>query len=229
MFSPLSPWIDRSHPLPERFYDPNRSSIIDQPNVDWDVWVGLEEVAELHQASSLKWISFKQSRRRTDEYLSKADPIISGLSGGWLDREEKSMIVEKLGEPPKPCLPIYIISTEEGGKEVIAYVGKTKSNSRFAGGHSAALKLLAPSYSSMIKRIYRCSVWFNFNDEYISLEWIQPESLALKLLDSIESQLIFNFQPPLNTDKKKKDRSVYNFTLQLQNMEGREFLNEVVI
>jgi len=115
------------------------------------------------------------------------------------------MILEQIGEPPIPCLPIYIITCTDEKEETIVYIGKTKNDNRFTGGHTAALKLLSPEFENKKKKIYRCAIWFHFNDEYIVLDWIRPEELALEILDSIESQLIYHFKPMLNTNKKNKN------------------------
>lgn len=99
---------------------------------------------------------------------------------------------------------------DDSGEELV-YVGKTKNTSRFNGGHSAALKLHAPEYSNKQKKIYRSTVWFHNDEEYISLDWIQPEALAHELLDSIESHLIYQFQPSLNIEKKIKPTAKWEF------------------
>lgn len=131
--------------------------------------------------------------------------------GGSLDRWKQEEILTKLGEAPLPSLPIYLISCGDGDDEELVYVGKTKNTSRFYGGHSAALKLHAPEFQSKSKHIYRCTTWFFIDNEYISLDWIQPEQVALDILDSIESQLIYWLQPPLNTHKKREILQGGNF------------------
>jgi len=224
--SPLTSWIDRKHPLPARFYTPGH---VDIPDDKWATWLGLEEVSPLHLADSLEWLGLKESRRITAQYLSDAGSLISGLSGAWLDGEEREWILEDLGAPPEPCLPIYIITTGDGNSEQAVYIGKSKTNSRFSGGHSAALKLHAPVYRRLRKRIYRCSIWFHDNRDYIALEWMEPESLALEFLDSIESQLIFKFKPPLNTLKKNNYCATKPVLLHIQNFSGRRFIDDTII
>jgi hypothetical protein len=180
-------------------------------------------------ADSLMWRGLKESRQITDEYLSEASDLISGLSGGWLDSEEREMILSQLGNPPEPCLPIYIITIGDRGSERVVYVGKSKTNSRFNGGHAAALKLHAPSYQNLRKRIYRCSLWFHDSRDYIALEWMKPESLALEFLDSIESQLIFHFKPELNTLKKSNYCATKPVCFHIQNLAGRRFIDDEII
>lgn len=200
MFNPLAGWLDRRHPIPQRFYTPGH---IDTPNTDWCAWLSIEESADLHQVNKMQWLSLRDARVITNEYLEKASEAIRGLDGGWLDTWEQERIRSEVGAPPNPSLPIYLISCGEGESEQLVYVGKTKNTSRFSGGHTAALKLHAPEYNGKPKRIYRCTAWFHYNEEYISLDWVQPEATALELLDSIESQLIYWLKPPLNTEKKK--------------------------
>lgn len=223
MLKPLSSWINRTHPLPVRFYT---TGYIDTPKDDWSVWLSIEEATPLHLAQEMKWLSLKDSRKNTENYLSSASDLIQGLEGGWLDRWERNRILEELGEPPLPSLPIYLITCHDGIKEKLVYVGKTKNTSRFNGGHAAALKLHSPSYEGQRKKIYRATVWFHDDDSYISLDWIQPELLALELLDSVESHLIFSFQPELNIDKRKKRLSKWDFYIHIQNFLDGGFLND---
>lgn len=223
MFKPLSSWINRTYPLPERFYTPG---YVDKPKDDWSVWLSIEEVAPLYLAQEMQWLSLRDSREKTEEYLSSASDLINGLEGGWLDRWEQDQILKELGDPPLPSLPIYLITCHDGTEEKIVYVGKTKNTSRFNNGHTAALKLHSPIYDGRIKKIYRATAWLHDDDSYISLDWIQPESLALDLLDSIESHLIYNLQPELNTDKKKKRLSRWGFYIHIQNFLDGGFLND---
>lgn len=226
MLNPLAGWLNRRHPIPRRFYTPEQ---IDTPSTDWCVWLSIEESVPLHNVNSMQWLSLRDARVLTEKYLESASEEIRGLSGGWLDRWEQEKIKTTLGEPPKPSLPIYLISCGNGNDENLVYVGKTKNTSRFTGGHAAALKLHAPEYDNKPKNIYRCTPWFHFNDEYIALDWIQPEETALQLLDSIESQLIYWLQPPLNTDKKKTNSAKWNFHIHIQNLNCGKFLNDTFI
>lgn len=226
MYKPLSAWINRTHPISERFYTPN---YIDIPKDDWFVWLSIEEVALLHLAPKMRWLGLKESRATTKSYLDEASKLVNGLDGGWLDGEERELILEKLGEPPLPSLPIYLITCSDGKKEELVYVGKTENKSRFSGGHSASLKLHNPKYAGKVKKIYRSTVWFYNNDEYISLDWVQPERLAIDLLDSTESHLIYNFQPELNIAKKKKKYAKWDFSIHIQNSLDGSFLNDTFI
>lgn len=226
MINPLESWLRGSHPIPRRFYT---SKVADLPNSEWCAWLSIEECAPLHQVNSMNWLSLRQARIETNCYLNSAAELIGGLEGGRLDREEQVQIIGQLGAAPLPSLPIYLISCGEDENEQLVYVGKTKNVSRFSGGHAVALKLHAPEYQSKPKRVYRSTIWFHFNDEYISLDWIHPEKLALKILDSIESQLIYAFQPALNTHKKKANLALWDFRIHIQNFQRGHFLNDTFL
>jgi len=227
MLSPLSGWIKRNHPIPERFYN---GLFEDRPDTEnWLAWLTIEESSMLHEVNKLEWISLKDSIKLTSDYLDKCSDLINGLDGGWLDGEEQIEIMEEIGEPPLPCLPIYLITVSDKQSEKLVYIGKTKSSSRFSGGHTAALKLHAPRYKNKKKTVYRCSIWFHFNDEYIVLDWLKPNALALNILDSFESQLIFEFQPELNIYKKKKRTSEFEFSIQIENIIDQGFLNNIFV
>ena len=225
MFLPLSAWINAEQPLPKRFLVDNHQ---DQFDETWLCWVVLEQVAELHKVNELNWVSLTASRLATKKYLNESAKVLGSIDeDGWLDKEEGFWIREELGEPPHPCLPIYIITVGSNETERVVYVGKTKSASRFTGGHSTALKLHAPEYDGLKKSIYRCSVWFDIDDEYVAIDWIEPESLALNLFDSVESQLIYDLQPELNIDKRKKitSKCLLN-SIHIQNLSSTEILND---
>ncbi|MCK5450861.1 MAG: hypothetical protein KAI70_03760 [Candidatus Omnitrophica bacterium] len=226
MFKPLSPWSKGKQPLPERLYGKIKD---DNPDESWDVWISMEEMGPIYKAKEMDWLSLKDSRDRTQQYLKEASELINGLEGGWLDGEERLMLFKELGEPPKPCLPLYIITCGKGKEEKVVYAGITKNSSRFKGGHLASLKLHHPKYEGKLKRVYRCSIWFHFNGEYIFLDWIQPDSVAVELLDSIESQFIYHFQPELNTRKKKKNYTKWEFSIHIQNFLKEAFLNDTFI
>ncbi len=223
---PLSAWINKRHPLPERFYN---KEFKDKPNNEWSVWVTLEEKGPIYKAHGMNWQSLEESIYKTQYYLSEADLLINGLEGGWLDSEEQTIILNELGKPPMPCLPLYLITCGDGKDEKIAYIGETKNTKRFNGGHLSALKLHHPKYDNKSKNIYRCSIWFHFNDEYIVLDWIQPKELALKILRSIESQFIFHFQPELNINKKNKNHTTWDFYIHIQNFLENGFLKDTFV
>jgi hypothetical protein len=222
MFKPLSAWINRTHPLPARFYT---HGIVDKPSCEWGTWLTLEEFGPLYKAHKMKWLGLKEARAITKDYLDNASDLICGLGGGWLDNEERMWILDQLGEPPIPSLPIYLITCKDSFEEKVVYVGKTQNRTRFNGGHSASLKLHAPKFDGKEKNVYRCSIWFHNGSEYLSLDWIQPECLACEILNSVESQLIFYFQPELNVFKRKSKCNKWDFYIHIQNFLEGQFLN----
>lgn len=226
MYKPLQQWINGKKQIPTRFYTKNYS---DLPTNEWCTFLYIDECSPLHLVNDMDWISMKKSRDLTDTYLESASELINGLEGGWLDRWEREEIITNLGYPPKPSLPIYLITYGDNECEQLVYVGKTTNTSRFNRGHSIALKLHAPEYFNKTKHIYRATVWFYFNDEYISLDWIQPFDLASEILDSIESQIIYSLQPQLNIQKRKKEYTKWKFYIHIQNFTVRPFLNDEFI
>lgn len=228
MFRPLLNWINRKISLPERFY---KKDFIDIPKDEWSVWISIEEVAPLYLAKNMNWLGLKESRAITEKYLELASEIINCelKDCGLIDREEREWILDNIGAPPIPSLPLYLITISDENEEKLVYVGKTENKSRFSGGHSAALKLHNPKYNNKLKKIYRATIWFHDNNEYISLDWIKPEKLALDLLDSIESHLIYSFQPELNTAKMKKKYVKWDFYIHIQNFLEEGFLNDEFI
>ena len=224
MFLPLSAWVDAKLSLPERFL---LGCYQDTFGDNWFGWVVLEEVSPLHEVNTLNWVSLEESREATKKYIADSSALDGIDDVSDLDREQGRLVIEELGDPPYPCLPIYCIAVGEGENERIVYIGKTKSSSRFSGGHSAALKLHDPAYKDLNKTIYRCSIWFRVNEEYVAIDWIEPSLLSLELLDSIESQLIYNLQPELNVGKRSKATAKYQLeSLHIQNFSGTKILND---
>jgi hypothetical protein len=213
--SPLYAWVNKHIALPERFRlepDAEGSAATDASSREWSVSVALDEAVPLHAIAGATWRSLSETRRRTNEYLKQADTLIDGLWGGRLDSEERDLILSTLGQPPAFCLPIYIVSVGEGEEEQVVYVGKTRSSTRFANGHSVGLKLHHPQYDQLVKTVYRCSVLLDVHDEYVALEWVEPEALAEEILDRVESVLIHALQPSLNVAKRRRpgvDRPVH--------------------
>lgn len=221
---PLHAWVTRRQPLPSRFYNPWEGDTID---ATWLCWVTIEEKLALHEADEATWQSLEESRARTNEYLTAASQIINGLEGAWLDNEEALMVREELGDPPLPTLPIYMIGLEKEGKcgEPV-YVGITRTNSRFAGGHKAALRLHDPQYNGCTKYLYRAAVWFHNGNEYLPLEWLQPDATANTILESIESQLIYDLKPAINERKKNRECATVPLEIHIENFCGDEFLRD---
>jgi hypothetical protein len=220
---PLEEWVNGRAFTPQRFVE---SNYIDTPNNNWISWVSMEDKNPLYKANKLEWLSLNESITKTIDYMEEVDNLLfGGIYEGSLDNEDALQIRQEIGMPPKQCCPIYFITVGTGESERVVYIGKTKSASRFKGGHSVALKLHNPKYNGLEKSIYRASIWFYFNDDYLALDWIKPTSLAEDIFDSIESQLIYDFQPELNTDKKSKNLAKWHFGLQIESHLPGKFLH----
>ncbi|MGM3160257.1 hypothetical protein ACS25C_05650 [Dickeya undicola] len=225
IYIPLQAWYEGRKCLSLRFFGQNVS---DNPSNDWCAWLSIQECCPLHQVNSLSWVGLHEARKNTTSFLEKVRDEFNGELPVLIYGEKKEIIKKKFGIPPKPSLPIYLISCSnmDDTNEHIVYVGKTVNSKRFIGGHSAALKLLNPKYNNMKKRLYRATPWFYDGKDYISLDWINPTSLAVELLDFIESHLIYNLKPELNTSKKKNEDTRHYFYLHIQNFLSTGFLND---
>lgn len=225
IYIPLQAWFEGRRFLSQRFLGKNGS---DNPSSDWGAWLSIQECCPLHQVNSLSWIGLYEARKNTDSFLESVKNEFNGNIPLLITEKERLIIGKKSGVPPKPSLPIYLISCSnmDDTNEHIVYIGKTVNSKRFIGGHSAALKLLDPKYNNMKKRLYRATPWFYDGKDYISLDWINPASLAIELLDFIESHLIYNLKPELNTSKKKNQDTRYSFYLHIQNFLSTGFLND---
>ncbi len=205
--------LERKFPLPSYKY-------LETAKIDLEYGGFLSPVARyhLHEAVNLKPQSLSQSWQNNHDYIEEAMAITKNPEGNWLDNEEVCMIREEIGEPPLPCCPIYFVTIGKGKSEEIVYIGKTSSNSsRFAGGHSVALKLHSPKYNGYQKLIYQCLIiLLDNNKDYLPLEWISPLSEANAILESIESQLIYEFKPEFNIQKKINYCAKHPFHIHIQ-------------
>ncbi|QDU54159.1 hypothetical protein [Aeoliella mucimassa] len=219
---PLQAWGNGHEPLPKRFYLPAKPDHIDSR---WCCWVNLEEVLPLHLAAEAHWQGMDESRACTSDYLERASEEIGGLCGGWLDHEESHLLRQYLGEPPLPCLPIYFIALERDGTySEPLYIGITSSSCRFANGHKAALWLHDDKYAGYRKVLFRAAVWFHDGTQYLPLEWMLPHALAAEMLESIESQLIYDYQPVMNERKRANDCATKPIDIHLQSYAGSDFI-----
>lgn len=219
--SPLASWLSRKAPL-LGFKEAGQN----EPVTELGAFVGLDRVVAVHEILGLPAESLAQSWTRTREYVESSLRLIDG-DGGWLDKEEVEMILRNVGQPPAHCYPIYVFSVGSGKEERAVYVGKTSSTTaRFAGGHSAAVRLHDPKYDGMLKRVYRGCVMFLTEEEYLPLEWISPLAAAEKLLACVEATLIFGLQPELNTLLRREFDHTISLTVQVENHCGTGFLND---
>lgn len=227
MFNQLHAWLDRRQQLPARFE--TNPSPPDALGHHLLTFLTIEEEIVFHEIAEANWRSLAEAAMETTQYLAGVRQTL----GGTLDIEDlddKAEILLYNGLPPLNSLPIYLISLRASGEhERIVYIGKTSAASRFGGGHSAAIKLLNPKYKDYEKIVYRCSVTIS-TDEYILLEWINPLAMAEKILDDLESQLIYNFQPIFNTQKKKISYAKFPTTIHIQNaIRTKRFLHDEII
>lgn len=230
--SPLYAWVNKLAALPLRFSlapDEDGLPVLDKDATEWSVSVALDEAVPLHAITQVKWRSLAETRRETAAYLTRAEGLIDGLWGGRLDSEEHALIQTTLGQPPEFCLPIYMVSVRADADERVVYVGKTCSSTRFANGHRVGLKLHHPAYAHLEKTVYRCSVLLDIHDEYVALEWVEPEALAQKMLDCVESVLIHALQPELNVAKRKRPTVDLPVHIHVQNYANSEFLDGLTL
>ena len=222
---PLEQWLNRKASIPARFYQKAGQDIID---AGWGAGILLQECNPLHEADSIAWMGLNRARNETDEYLEKAAILIGGLGGGWLDRDEREMIERELGQPPLPCLPIYMVSIKKDTEEQLVYIGLTEGEKRFSNGHKVALSLHAPEFAGYTKHIYQCSIVLvqEKDEDYLSVEWLDPVLVASELIDSVESQLIFEFKPRFNHSKVNNYRATMPLCLHLQNSHSSTFMND---
>jgi hypothetical protein len=193
--------------------------------------MGIEEKMALHEVGSAVWESLAENASRTLTYIREAIKILG--SDQVEEEHDKKMVIRKLGQPPAPSRPIYIITTREGSDESIVYVGKTTAANRFSRGHSVAIKLNDPKYKDCEKLVYRCSVTILLGDDHVALEWIDPVDVAEQILNDVESCLIYEFQPSLNSQKKKRNLATHQSSIHIQNvlesLRPNSFLNDYII
>ncbi|MGR3761917.1 hypothetical protein ACUXV3_17595 [Roseobacteraceae bacterium NS-SX3] len=145
---------------------------------------------------------------------------------GWLSREDAWEIENELGVPPLVTNPMYFMSVKNKTEERLVYVGKTSSKrSRFSGGHAAITKIHNPKYDGFEKGLYLASLMFYDDFDYLPIEYIRELDRAEKLLSSIEAQIIYDFQPELNTSHKKSFGSHWPIQVLFENsVNGSTFL-----
>ena len=89
--------------------------------------------------------------------------------------------------------------------ERVVYVGKTFAGHRFRSGHHSITKLLRPQYEGLEKWLYLARLVFRQAEgTELPLEWIWragPSSSAAP--KAAEGQLIFSFDPELNSRKER--------------------------
>ena len=201
MYTQIDAWLDRRLPLPGIFANPEAI----KRDSYWLSFLTIEEEVPLHEIRSVSWQSVRDSAREIQRYVIEAIQINGSDQIEEID--DKRRIIELLGPPPLIAAPIYLIVTRCTGLDSVVYIGKTKTNKRFASGHGVALKLHDKKFENCEKLVFRCSVTlicaklFSF-DDWTLIEWTPP-IIAEDILDDIESHLIFWLQPELNVYKKR--------------------------
>lgn len=229
----LSYWIDVKREIPNLI-----NYVKKEPIFEIGYFLSLDICKPIHRVLEIDNQSLKKSWESTNFYIESALKIVSNVykeehlfnrNAVNIDKELVFEIKEQLGQPPTHCYPIYLVTVGNGNEERIVYIGKTSSNNnRFIGGHRVALKLHEPKYFNLEKKVYfGCIMLLDENKDYLPLEWIQPIDKALRILDNIESGLIYYYSPELNTQKTKKNYSKINVNLHIQNFTNvTNFLND---
>ena len=197
-FRPLSSWLTEKSTL-----SPNSFYLNDEITLSMGVFIALDVAIDLHLANTIVTGTLENSWEENQSYIKKVCEIVNADRDNSfdLDGEEKLIILEELGEPPESSYNIYFITIYYNEfEERVVYIGKTNSKiGRFSNGHSAALKLHDPKYSSYKKRVYFGTITLLSKDgEYVPLEFITPFSKAKRYLNGTEAFLIHCLKPELN-------------------------------
>lgn len=228
-FTPLLRWLQRGSNSEVLIYKGKS-----QPNFELGGFVTLDKPLPVYKSQEIAAESLETSWNNFNKYMSDAMELLDLPIEEMvcLDNYEIDILREELGEGPSTAYPIYIITTRNKDKseERVVYIGKNSaSTQRFKGGHSALTKLHNPKYDNLEKNIYLANVILLTDEHYLPLEWIQDLSYASKILNKIESHLIYHFQPELNTNLKTKKISTYDFSFHIQNFNDTGFLNDEFI
>ncbi|BCG61139.1 hypothetical protein [Paenibacillus sp. URB8-2] len=203
-------------------------------NFEYGCYIALDVCLPLYKVMEMNAQSLEDTWVKVNDYVANSLRIITDVYGEELeinaddklrdvDREIINEIKYQLKTPPAACYPLYFISVGDGIDERLVYVGKTSSKThRFAGGHSAGLKLHAPEYEGMSKHIYFGTVVFlDNNKNYMPLEFIQPFEDAKNLLSNLEAGLIFNLKPELNSTYLNNSYALFDMYVNVENHSSR--------
>lgn len=231
----LIPWLKGNESItPRNFYMKNK------PNFELGAFLGIDEYIDLYKVYKFDSGNLEESWLKTREYINRAYSIINENVDELLendevdislDNEQKYMILKELGNPPLCSYNIYIITIYNDKEEIVVYIGKTDSKkSRFKNGHLAALKLHNPKYEGYKKRVYFGTIMFLSERKFVPLEYITPLEYARTLLNYIESILIKNFKPELNTLLIDSKIDIPKIQIHIQNFtDATPFLNDIFI
>lgn len=217
IIAPLTPWLDGD------FFVKRLEHYEDGTTTPAKVFVSIQASFELHDAPQLPLKTLDDSWRDTKNYLASACTLIQrDTPRRSLSAVERKTVLATLGAPPAPAWPLYFFSVDEYPNEKIVYIGKTDSKThRFSDGHRAITALHRPEYRGVRTRLYLATVTIvSTGGNYVPLEWMHPKALRNAIWSDVEAQLIFYFQPVLNTRLKCRDRSKRPVPIALHNYSG---------
>lgn len=227
VFRPLTAWV-----YGEGFFMKGFEFYEYDVHVPEQVFVALDTFFEVHEAPQTPLKTLEQSWTDTKLYVLRACQLLGRIRPGRaLSNDERTTVLNALGEPPGPAWPLYFFTVGDLNEERIVYIGKTNAKThRFYSGHSAITSLHRPEYSGLRTRLYLATVTI-YSDEghYIPLEWVHPNALRNILWSDAEARLIYHFQPELNTDLKAADASKMPTQLTLHNYAGTKNFDAVFL
>lgn len=194
------------------------------------MFIALDTFFEVHEAPQIPLKTLEQSWLDAKEYVSRACQLLGrSRPGSSLTEGERTTVLAALGEPPGPAWPLYFFTVGNLDEERIVYIGKTNAKThRFYTGHSAITALHRPEYKALPTRLYLATVTMYSNEgHYIPLEWVHPDSLRETLWTDAEAQLIYYFQPELNTELKAADSSKMPTRITIHNYSGTDNFDAV--
>ena len=186
-------------------------------------WVFIDHVVQLHEVTDVPLTPFDVAWKNTLEYIASACNILQKGRPGWAPNLNDALVVlDRLGMPPVRCYALYFITISNSEIEECVYVGQTNSRKhRFSGGHAAITKLHAPEYEGFSKKVYFAGIQIEDDDDHsFPIEWIHPEEVRAPILSSVESRLIYDLQPRLNSQGKKAFACDLNLPISTQNILG---------
>jgi len=227
VFRPLDAWVHGT-----QFYMKSFEFYEQDVHVPENVFVGLDAVFEVHESPQAPLKTLEKSWLDTKNYVSAACQLLDRPRPGHaLSESERQLVVAKFGEPPGPAWPLYLFAVGDAEDERVVYIGKTDARThRFYAGHSAITALHRPEYRGLQTRLYLATLTI-YSDEghYMPLEWVHPQSLRNMIWSDAEAQLIYFFQPELNSALKTTDNSRMPTNLTLHNYTGTKNFDGLAI
>lgn len=227
VFRPLTAWVHG-----ESFFMKGFEYYELDVHVPEQMFVALDTFFEIHEAPQTPLKTLEQSWLDTKTYVSRVCQLVGrGRPGRALSKDERASVIATLGEPPGPAWPLYFFTVGDLAEERIVYIGKTNAKThRFYSGHSAITALHRPEYRGLRTRLYLATVTiYSDEDHYIPLEWVHPDALRNTLWSDAEAQLIYYFQPELNTELKAADASKMPTQITLHNYAGTNNFDAVFL